>query len=45
MEKSKKWPARSRGGEEVENSLHSEEIEEMGCPITGGSGSEEFDAL
>ena len=34
-----------RGGQEMKNSLHYEEIGEMGCPITGGSGSEEFDAL
>ena len=67
MKKSKKWAVRSRGGQEVKNSMHYEEIEEMavrpgggqemknslhyeeigemGCPITGGSGSEEFDAL
>ena len=37
--------ARPGGGQEMKNSLHYEEIGEMGCPITGGSRSEEFDAL
>ena len=36
---------RAGRGQEVKNSLHYEEIGEMGCPITGESGSEEFDAL
>ena len=45
MKKSEKWAERPGGGQEVKNSLHYEEIGEMGCPITGGSGSEEFVAL
>ena len=46
MEKSKKWLSEQwGGGQEVKNSLHYEEIGELGCAITGGSGSGEFDAL
>ena len=49
MEKSKKWLSEQGpgGGQEVENSMHSGEIEEMAerAGAGGGTGSGEFNAF